>query len=66
MAYGRPKRNGRGICGHRGQCSCQRRINAELAANPKAAPRTCTIVCQPKRGACGATIRGGYCPCAFC
>lgn len=69
MAWGQPKRNGKNPCGHRGQCSCQRRINAELAQNAAAAPRTCTTVCQPVRGrhsACGRTIHGGVCPCPYC
>ena len=66
MAWGQPKRNGKCLCGTRGTCRCQRELNNELRNNPAAAPRTCTAVCQPKKGACGATIRGGKCPCAYC
>jgi len=61
MAYRQPKRNGKNICGHRGQCSCQRRINAELAANPEAAPRDCAVVLGNGK-TCGLTVRNGTCP----
>lgn len=64
--WGQPKRSGKGACGHRGQCSCQRRINAMAAQNPDAAPRTCVAVCQPGKGTCGKTVRGGTCPCPYC
>lgn len=66
MAWGQPKRNGKGVCGHRGQCSCQRRLNAEVANNSEDAPRTCTKVCRHGKGACGRTMRGGVCPCGYC
>lgn len=66
MAWRQPKRNNRNACGHRGQCSCQRRINAELASNKADAPHSCTTVCRPGKGACGRTVRGGKCPCGFC
>lgn len=67
MAWGQPKRNGRCVrCESKGRCSCQRRDNAELAANPGAAPRTCTRVCRPGKGACNRTMHGGVCPCEWC
>ena len=67
MAWGQPKRNGRSACGHRGQCSCQRRNNAEAVRNPEAQPRPCPQMCGKNKGmACGATVRGGVCPCGFC
>jgi hypothetical protein len=67
MAWGQPKRNGKNLCGHRGQCSCQRRQNEEAAANAAAMPRACSQMCgRNKSKACGATMRGGVCPCAYC
>lgn len=68
MAWGQPKRNGKNLCKHgRGQCTCQRRVNAELARRPDAAPRTCGQMCGKTKGkACGATVRGGVCPCSYC
>lgn len=59
--FGKPKRNGKNACGHRGQCSCQRRINAEIAKKPELAPRACTVVLGNGK-ACGQTVRGGVCP----
>lgn len=66
--YGRPKRNGKNVCGHRGQCSCQRRINAELTRKPADAPTTCTQMCgwNGKGKPCNRTARGGKCPCPNC
>jgi hypothetical protein len=67
MAWGQPKRNGRNACGHRGQCSCQRRISAHAAARPADQPRSCSAMCGKTKGkACGATMRSGVCPCAYC
>lgn len=66
MAWGQPKRNGRCMNGHRGQCSCQRRQNEEVSNNSSDAPRTCTTVCRTGKGACGKTMRGGKCPCGWC
>lgn len=70
MAWGQPTRNTKCTrCGTKGTCPCQREINAELAANAAAAPRTCTTVCKTvykKPTACGLTIRGGVCPCPYC
>ncbi len=66
MAYGQPKRNTRNPCGHRGQCSCQRWINAELAAKPDA-QTTCAAMCGWNRNKpCGRTARNGVCPCPNC
>lgn len=66
--WGQPKRNSKNrTCSHgRGQCSCQRRDNAVARRFPEAAPRTCTTMCQPGRGACGKTRRGDVCPCPYC
>lgn len=65
--FGKPKRNQRcQRCTQRGQCSCNRRDNAVAKKNPAAAPRPCTRVCRPGKGACGATARGGVCPCSYC
>jgi hypothetical protein len=61
MAWRQPKRNGKSACGHRGQCSCQRRITAELSRNPAAAPRACSVK-LPNGKICGKTVRGGVCP----
>lgn len=61
MAWGQPKRNAKNICGHRGQCSCQRRLNAELAANADAAPHPCPVVLGSGK-VCGKNVRGGVCP----
>jgi hypothetical protein len=68
MAWRQPKRNGKGVCGHRGQCSCQRQINAEIAANPAAAPRTCGQMCgwNGKGKPCTGTVRSGKCTCPNC
>jgi len=67
MAWGQPKRNGRCINGHRGQCSCQRRLNAELADNPGAQPYTCARMCGwQKDKPCGKYVRNGTCPCPNC
>jgi hypothetical protein len=60
MAWGKPKRNGRkACCSQRGQCSCQRRVNAEVRRNPAAAPHTCP---KCKKG----IVRGGVCPTPGC
>lgn len=65
MAWGQPKRNGRcQLCKSKGRCSCQRRINAELASNPGSVT-TCARVCHNNQ-TCGKTVRGGKCPCAYC
>lgn len=61
MAWGAPKRNGRSACGHRGQCSCQRRNNAEAARNPAAQPHPCPVTLAGNK-VCGKTVRGGVCP----
>jgi hypothetical protein len=66
--FGKPKRNGRNGCGHRGQCSCQRRNNAEAARRPQDQPRTCGQMCgwNGKGKACTGTVRGGHCTCPNC
>jgi hypothetical protein len=68
MAWGAPKRNGRcPLCKQKGRCSCQRRINAELARNPSA-KGTCSAMCgwNGKGKSCGRTTRSGVCPCPNC
>lgn len=67
MAWGQPKRNGRcQLCKSKGRCSCQRRINEELASNPGAVT-TCTRMCGwNKNKLCGRTARSGACPCPNC
>jgi hypothetical protein len=55
------------ICNQRGRCTCRRRINASVAARPADQPRPCTAMCGRTKGkACGATVRQGKCPCAYC
>lgn len=49
------------ICGQRGRCSCQRRINAEMRHNPNAGPQTCGYV-FPNGTVCTRLKRGGICP----
>jgi hypothetical protein len=67
MAWGQPKRNGKNICGHRGQCSCQRRLNEEAARQPEDLPTHCTRMCGwQKNKACGRMARQGVCPCPNC
>lgn len=67
MAWGQPKRNGKcPLCGTKGRCSCQRRINAEISRNPDALTH-CTRMCgwngtKP----CGRMARNGVCPCPNC
>jgi hypothetical protein len=68
MAYRQPKRSGKcPRCQSRGQCSCQRRDNAEAARNP-AALTTCSRMCgwNGKGKSCGRQARNGYCPCPNC
>jgi hypothetical protein len=65
MAWRQPKRNGKGSCGHRGQCSCQRRVREEIARETEAGRYgTCTVM--HVQGPCNQTIRGGKCPCPDC
>jgi hypothetical protein len=66
--FGKPKHNGRNqCCGQRGRCSCQRRVNAQIAARPQDAPHACGQMCGQRRGqVCGRTVRGGVCPCPNC
>lgn len=68
MAWRQPKRSGKNpCCQRRGQCSCNRRANAVAARNPEAAPQPCTQICGVNKDkACGATKRGGVCPCRYC
>jgi len=62
MAWRQPKRNGKNnACGHRGQCSCQRRINAAIAQKPELAPRSCAVRLGNGK-VCGQTVRGNVCP----
>jgi len=62
MAWGQPKRNSKcQICGQRGRCSCHRRISAQIAADPGAAPHPCPVT-LPNGKTCGRTVRGGVCP----
>jgi hypothetical protein len=68
MAWGSPKRNSKcRRCTSRGQCSCNRRVNAEIAANPAAGPTTCGQMCgwNGRGVACGRNVRT-YCPCPNC
>lgn len=55
------------ICNQRGRCSCNRRIAAHAAERPQDMPRSCGAMCGKNKGrACGATVRSGVCPCAYC
>ena len=68
MAWRQPTRNVKCTrCGTKGTCPCQREINAELAHNAAAAPRTCTNMCgwNGKGKPCNRTARG-VCPCPNC
>lgn len=54
------------LCNRRGRCTCQRRINAELAAKPDALS-TCSRMCGWNRNKpCGRQARNGVCPCPNC
>lgn len=70
MAWGQPKRNSRNACGHRGQCSCQRRINNDAAARPESRSHPCPLTgCglhKDRNKTCGRTVRNGTCPCPYC
>lgn len=52
-------------------CKCMREVDkdverAQKEGRPDPRPRTCTVECVKGKGPCGKTMRGGYCPCAYC